>query len=262
MPSIERTDEGNTQWVVEQLKSDVIRHLFAFYDIQYDPENTTMYAAVEAGMLRGYILIYQTLEYPSVILESDAEIAKKLIEHAPADHFIMHAPKDLLSQIEAKFPKAKHYVENWMLLKKGEAKSFRSENVRRLDPADGSKLAALLSSRKNHAGGTEQRCSDLIGRMPMYGVFIGDRLVSYAGSFIQMPQVWMIGGVYTHPRHRNRGYATLATSAVTDEGLGKSDAAALFARSDNHSAIKAYEKIGYRKIGEKLWVDAGIGIRP
>ena len=41
MPSIERTDEGNTQWVVEQLKSDVIRHVFAFYDIQYDPENTT-----------------------------------------------------------------------------------------------------------------------------------------------------------------------------------------------------------------------------
>ena len=262
MPSIERIDEGNTQWVVEQLKSDVIRHVFAFYDIQYDPENTTMYAAVEAGMLRGYILIYQTLEYPSVILESDAEIAKKLIKRAPADHFIMHAPKDLLPQIEAKFPKAKHYVENWMLLKKGEAKSFRSENVRRLDPADGSKLATLLSSRKDRAGGSEQRYSDLIGRTPMYGVLIGDKLVSYAGSFIQMPQVWMIGGVYTHPHYRNRGHATLAVSAITDEALGKSDAVALFARSDNYSAIRAYEKIGYTRIGERLWVDVGIGIRP
>ena len=72
----------------------------------------------------------------------------------------------------------------------------------------------------------------------------------------------MIGGVYTHPGYRNRRYATLATSAITDEALGKSDAAALFARSDNYSAIRAYEKIGYRKIGERLWVDVGIGIRP
>jgi len=33
-------------------------------------------------------------------------------------------------------------------------------------------------------------------------------------------------------------------------------------RSDNYSAIKIYEKIGYKKIGEKLWVDAGTGIKP
>jgi predicted GNAT family acetyltransferase len=98
--------------------------------------------------------------------------------------------------------------------------------------------------------------------MPIYGVSIDSELVSYAGSFIQLPQVWMIGGVYTHPNHRNKEYATFATSAVTEEALKNAENAALFVRSDNHSAIRVYEKIGYKKIGEKLWVDVGTGLKP
>ena len=98
--------------------------------------------------------------------------------------------------------------------------------------------------------------------MPMYGTFVENELVSYAGSFIQLPQIWMIGGVYTAPDHRNKGYASLATSAVTKEALRKAEKAALFVRSDNLPAISVYEKIGYRKIGEKMWIDVGTGMKP
>jgi predicted GNAT family acetyltransferase len=96
----------------------------------------------------------------------------------------------------------------------------------------------------------------------MYGVFTQKKLVSYAGSFLQLPQVWMIGGVYTHPDYRSKGYATLATSTVTEEALNNASVAALFARSDNVPALKAYSKIGYRKIGNKVWVDVGTGMKP
>jgi predicted GNAT family acetyltransferase len=92
--------------------------------------------------------------------------------------------------------------------------------------------------------------------------FIDDKLISYAGSFLQLPQVWMIGGVYTHPNYRNRGYATLATSAITEEALNNAGLASLFVRADNYPAIRVYEKIGYKKIGEKLWVDVGTGLKP
>jgi RimJ/RimL family protein N-acetyltransferase len=259
---IEKIDEGNRQWVIDSLRSDVTRHVFAFYDMQYDLENTTMYAAVENDMLKGYILIYKALEPQSVILECDDEIVEKLIEYAPADHFIMHTPPCLLPIIQRKFPGAKHYLENWMFVKKGEAKFFRSKRLHKLTRADSSKLAMLLSSRRDRPEGSEKKYSEWLRKMPMYGVFVNDELVSYAGSFIQTPQIWMIGGVYTHPHHRSRGYATLATSAITEEALGKSDTAALFVRSDNHPAIRAYEKIGFVKIGEKLWVDVGTGMKP
>jgi len=263
MLKIEMVFGNNKQRVVNFLRSDVIRHVFAFYDIQHEPEHTTVYVAFEDGDLRGYILIYTALEFPSVVLECESDMAGKLIEYAPDNRFIMHAPPNLLPIIKRRFPDAKHYVENWMLIKRGEANFFRLGLVRRLrTEKDASKFVILLSSRGNRPRENVKKYINWISKMPVYGVFLNDELVSYAGSFIQLPQVWMIGGVYTHPKHRNKGYATLVTSAVTEEALKNAGTAALFVRSDNYPAIRIYEKIGYRKIGEKLWVDVGTGLKP
>jgi len=263
MFEIEKVNENNKQSIIDSLRLDVIKHVFAFYDIQHEPEHTTMYAAFKNRNLKGYILIYKALDFPSVVLECEDIIAEKLMEYAPEDRFIMHVPPNLLPIIEGKFPKAKHYVEDWMLVKKGQANFFKSELVRRLSSRDdASKLVILLSSRENRPRGTVKKYMDWISRTPIYGVSIDDELVSYAGSFLQLPQVWMIGGVYTHPNHRNIGYATLGTSRITEEALKHSEAAALFVRSDNYPAIRVYEKIGYKKIGEKLWVDVGTGLKP
>jgi len=260
---IEKVKENNKQRVIDSLQLDVIRHVFAFYDIQHEPEHTTMYAVFENGSLEGYVLIYTALEFPSVVLECESNIAEKLIEYAPENRFVMHVPPNLLPIIHRKFPHAKCYVEDWMLVKKDETSLFKSKLLRRLHTEDdASKLAMLLSSRKSRITGTVKKYIELISKQPIYGVFVNGELVSYAGSFIQLPQVWMIGGVYTHPKHRNKGYATLATSAVTEEALKNAEVAALFVRSDNYSAIRVYEKIGCEKIGEKLWVDAGTGIKP
>ena len=260
---IKKVKENNKQRVIDSLQLDVIRHVFAFYDIQHEPDYTTMYVAFENGSLKGYVLIYTALEFPSVVLECETDTAEKLIDYAPENRFVMHVPPNLLPIINRKFPHAKCYVEDWMLVNRDDVTFFRSKLLRGLRTEDdASKLAMLLSSRKDRTMGTAKKYIELISKQPIYGVFVNDELVSYAGSFIQMPQVWMIGGVYTYPKHRSKGYATLATSAVTEEALKNAEAAALFVRSDNYSAIKVYEKIGYKKIGEKLWVDAGTGIKP
>jgi RimJ/RimL family protein N-acetyltransferase len=262
MVVVEKVVENNKQQVIDSLRLDVIRHVFALYDVQYEPEHTTMYAAFENRNLKGYVLIYTALDFPSVILECENDTAEKLIEYAPENHFIMHVPPNLLPIIEDKFPNAKHYVEDWMLVRKGQANFFKSEPVHRLcSEDDASRLAILLSSREDRPKRTK-KYMDWISKTPVYGVSVDSELVSYAGSFLQLPQVWMIGGVYTHPNYRNKGYATLATSAVTEESLENAETGALFVRSDNYSAIRVYEKIGYKKIGEKLWVDVGTGLKP
>jgi GNAT superfamily N-acetyltransferase len=263
MVRIEAINENNKSPIIASLKSDIIRHVFAVYDLQNDPKHTIAYAAFEDKELRGYILTYTAADVPSVILECEENVAEKLLEHAPRSKFIIHAPPDLLPAIEKGFPEAKHYVEDWMLVRKDEARFFKSKTVKRLrTEEDALKLAYLLLSRKDRPSNTLKRYADWISKMPIYGVFKDARLVSYAGSFIQLPQVWLIGGVYTDPEHRGKGYATLATSAVTEEALRMAEAAALFARSDNHPAIRAYGKIGYRKVGEKVWVDVGTGLKP
>ena len=96
MVVVEKVVENNKQQVIDSLRLDVIRHVFAFYDAQYEPDHTTMYAAFENGNLKGYVLIYTALDSPSVILECENDTAEKLIGYAPENHFIMHVPPNLL----------------------------------------------------------------------------------------------------------------------------------------------------------------------
>jgi len=263
MGAPEKIDEHNRGRFIRHISQDVIRHVFALYDIQYDPEHTTIHAVFEKNDLRGYILLYTGTDVPSIILECEEEIAEMLIGYAPKDHFVIHAPPSMLRPVKRRFPNAKIYVENWMLIRKENAKFVSSKLVKRLNTEeDASKFAQLVLSRKDRPSTYMKKYVDWITKMPIYGAFKDEVMVSYAGSFIQMPQIWMIGGVYTDPKYRNKGYALLATSAVTKEALERAEMAALFVRSDNHPAISVYEKIGYRKIGEKLWVDMGTGLKP
>ena len=263
MLTVERIEENNKQRLLSCLELDIIRHVFAFYDLQHEPEHTTTYAVFDNNSLKGYLLNYTGSDVPSTILESDNIAAEKLIAYAPEDHFVIHAPPDLLPVIKERFPTAKHYAENWMLARKSETTFFKSDLVRQLSTNDDAlKLAKLLSTRKDRPEGDSKKYVEWLRRMKIYGVFIEGGLVSYSGSFLQMPEIWMIGGVYTHPDQRSKGYSTLATSAITEEALRNAEAAALFVRSDNYPAIRVYEKIGYKKIGEKIWVDIGTDIRP
>jgi RimJ/RimL family protein N-acetyltransferase len=263
MPLVEKIGKSNEKRFIKHIRTDVIKHAFALYDVQHDRERTTIHAVFEKNRLRGYILLYTGTDVPSIVLECEEEIAETLIDFAPKDHFVIHAPPSILQLVKRRFPGAKIYVENWMLIRKENAKLVRSELVRRLNTEeDASKFAQLVLGRKDRPYAYMKKYVDWIAKMPVYGVFKDEALVSYAGSFIQMPEIWMIGGVYTDPGHRNKGYALLATSAVTKEALEKAEMAALFVRSDNHPAISVYEKIGYRKIGEKLWADVGTGLKP
>lgn len=80
--------------------------------------------------------------------ECESEMDEKS-NKAPENRFIMHAPPILLPVIKRRFPDAKHYVENWMLVKKGQANSFQSEFGRRLRSEDDtSKFSMLLSTQK------------------------------------------------------------------------------------------------------------------
>jgi RimJ/RimL family protein N-acetyltransferase len=263
MVTVEKVRESNKERFTKQVESDVIKHVFAFYDIQRDPEHTTIHAAFENSDLRGYILLYTATDVPSVILECGEKIAEALIAYAPKSPFVFHTSPNLLPIVKKKFPDAKSYIENWMLARKENVKFISSKLVRRLRTRkDAAMFAELVLNRKDRPKRNLKRYVDWITKMPIYGVFKEDELVSYAGSFIQTPQIWMIGGVYTDPVHRNKGYALLATSAVTQEALKKAEIAALFVRSDNYAAIRVYEKIGFRKIGKKLWVDVGTGLKP
>ena len=90
---------------------------------------------------------------------------------------------------------------------------------------------------------------DTISNGVYYGIRVDGRLVAAAGTHVISHEARMaaVGNVMTHPDHRNRGYAKLTTSAVTQELLRSCDEVVLNVRSDNPSAIRSYEAIGYRE---------------
>ncbi len=87
-----------------------------------------------------------------------------------------------------------------------------------------------------------------------YGVFINDKLVSVARTYVRTPHVWVVGGVFTHPDFRGRGFAKAVTAAVTREALLSGAYALLHVREDNYPAIRVYRRVGYELIGRRVWV--------
>jgi uncharacterized protein len=67
----------------------------------------------------------------------------------------------------------------------------------------------------------------------------------------RLPDVVQIGGVYTPPALRGRGYARAVVAgsllAVRAEGVGR---ALLFTGAENHAARRAYLALGFRIIGD------------
>lgn len=82
----------------------------------------------------------------------------------------------------------------------------------------------------------------------MYGIHAEGRLVAVAGTHAisTRHRIAAIGGVFTHPRYRSRGLATVATGAVaaTLRANGVHDIV-LNVRADNGPAIAAYHRLGF-----------------
>ena len=50
-----------------------------------------------------------------------------------------------------------------------------------------------------------------------YGVIVNDVLASIAARYVTLPEIHVIGGVFTRREYRGRGYAKAVTSALTKE---------------------------------------------
>jgi len=80
-----------------------------------------------------------------------------------------------------------------------------------------------------------------------YGVRVGGRLVSAAGTHVISPaaKLAVVGNVMTHTDSRGHGYATAVTGAVSADLLRFCDQVVLNVRADNVPALAAYKRLGY-----------------
>ncbi len=119
-------------------------------------------------------------------------------------------------------------------------------SVMRLGPAELNEVNHLYSIEGGPAAYRESHLVD----GAYHGVFVGGDLVSIAGTHAvsRAERTAVVGNVFTHPRYRGRGLATIATSAVTSELLSYCDLVVLTVETKNDPAVAIYTKLGYQAV--------------
>lgn len=124
-------------------------------------------------------------------------------------------------------------------------------------PVDGLETVALtgfdirkLNSLYGSEGGPSYYVPEHIDSGVYRGVVRDGRLVAAAGTHVvsRHEGVAVVGNVFTHPSYRGHGYATAATSAVTETLLEYCDHVVLTVDPNNTPAVAAYARLGYREV--------------
>ncbi|MEM0262698.1 MAG: GNAT family N-acetyltransferase [Nitrososphaerota archaeon] len=89
-----------------------------------------------------------------------------------------------------------------------------------------------------------------------YGIIVDNVLASIAASYVTLPRIYVIGGVFTREKYRGRGYAKAVTSALTREAAFSGAIAGLHVEADNEPAIKVYKNLGYQITKTRTWIFA------
>jgi len=78
------------------------------------------------------------------------------------------------------------------------------------------------------------------------GVFEGERLIAMAGERMRSPGYTEVSAVCTHPDARGRGLAASLTREVAANVQDRGDVAYLHVRDGNDSALRVYDRLGFR----------------
>jgi predicted GNAT family acetyltransferase len=79
----------------------------------------------------------------------------------------------------------------------------------------------------------------------------GDRPVSHSAFNARLPAIVQVGGVYTPPELRGRGYAQCAVAgSLLEKRRTGAERAILFTEETNAPARAAYEALGFRVVGD------------
>lgn len=238
--------------IVKLYTNNPLEHVYLLYDIIYEPDNTSIYFALDKG-IEGYLLIWRGQYVYGIHIWGEA---KELITYIPHKYraIIQVYNRKLLNPIikyfNAKNVEVKEYLD--MVVDEYSFKPYMPEKARRLREED---LEAFLKLKEIQGRKLDvETCRRIISRWRYYGVFTNGELVSIACAYIRMPRVWIIGDVFTHPNYRGRGYAKIVTSAITRDAIISGAKALLHVERNNMPAIKVYKILGYKVVNTKPWI--------
>jgi ribosomal protein S18 acetylase RimI-like enzyme len=236
------------------LLTDSIVNILPLGDLYLPLFNVSdVYCATKNNRIAGVCSIYHAFHVPSVVL-SDATPAikraliKKAVSKLSGD-FISIAPPD----------DAELFGEYAAILEK----RFEQQMITSEPKTVGKCVFDVVKVGKNECGllnkfylqhNSEAWTPIQFELGPYYCVKHLGKIVSAAGVHIVTPKIAQLGNIVTDEHWRHLGFATACTSAVATDLVSKERILSLFVRKDNEQAIHLYEKLGFRKTRDIMFL--------
>lgn len=79
--------------------------------------------------------------------------------------------------------------------------------------------------------------------------------MSIGAAYVRLPEIWEIGGLYTHPDYRNLGLGTILSVELTRRAWWTGAKAVLKVEEDNLPAFKIFTKTGYKVVDRERYLN-------
>ncbi len=247
---------------------DPLTHAYLVYDIIYYLDNIDLIIKLDAG-IRGYALAWYgatSTDPISIILWScDPELIRELnlprkrglyVQLYCSDEEFMNKTRSMLRDMGYREIEVMEMLD--MVVDKQGFRDYKKNvegNLKLLDEGDVGLLRDFLvktgAANKDDA---EEKARVFIKRNRYYALMLNGEIASIAGCYVRLNEVWVIGGVFTLPEYRGRGFAKIVTAAITREAVSVGAKALLHVLRSNKPAIRVYEALGYRVLRERFWL--------
>jgi len=212
-----------------------------------------IYLAVENTAVVGIGSIYRAYPTPSIVFGAANEDAKQvLIENTLekiSSDFISLLPPDEARLFKKYATVLRCHNEFQMITRSPREVEIGDVEVSRVD---NNELEALSHFYVNHNAEAWTPIQFKTG--PYYCVKREGKIVSAAGVHIVTPQIAHLGNIATDEAFRGQGFATACTAALAKNLSSKGRIISLYVRVGNASAIHLYEKLGFTKSRDILFL--------
>nr|KJR71577.1 MAG: GCN5 family acetyltransferase [Vulcanisaeta sp. AZ3] len=231
---------------------------YLFYDIIYYPELTDAYINMAGNDIVGFILIFNGLRCTAVHVIGNVSNPINYIPPSKCLDILVNAEPKLVNQLVSRLSRSGYVEQRKFLTMICSGSSFREFHVsdgyviRRIMMKDLRELMRIKGEQGVQISEVEAIMRLLSPHWHYYGAFLNEELVSIATAYLKLPEIWIIGEVYTIPNHRNKGLAKAVTSAITKDAINSGAMAMLHVYEENQPAIQAYRRIGYVAIQQLI----------
>jgi ribosomal protein S18 acetylase RimI-like enzyme len=240
-------------WLAELAAADPAEHAFAIWDLQNCPDRIEFRVLHLDERPVAYLLLWKGSRTAiSVRWVGPTQEAMALLDELPPRPFVAIVPDAIGPLVADRRGPAGLYG---ISLRTCREPPPVSGSARRLLPSDLPELERF--ARENAEPLTSGYLGVPLDRELVVGSFEEGRLVCAGRAQTRLPSVWMLGGIFTRPEARGRGHGKAVTSLLAHEAARAGAISALYVRDGNTAALATYDRLGFRPVAHRIWVDAG-----